>query len=181
MEDNPSQSNCVLKRKLANDKNGNDGNERKPKAQRANSSLDTSMQVKELEEHSKQMPACIPGIEKHDGLSQQQVNRMKKEGARKETEEEKGNGISGIASPQDKNTPSPYHCNSFEEAVSMEINLIKEMGCFVARRLPQLMAEDLRGEGLPDAVVGEVQKILVKSVLQLTAHYVYHIPCNYLD
>ncbi|TVY74552.1 hypothetical protein Focb16_v005922 [Fusarium oxysporum f. sp. cubense] len=42
-EDNPSRSHCGIKRKSANDKNGNDGNERKPKARRANRSLETSV------------------------------------------------------------------------------------------------------------------------------------------
>ncbi|KNB15748.1 hypothetical protein FOXG_21462 [Fusarium oxysporum f. sp. lycopersici 4287] len=210
-EDNPSHSHCGIKRKSANDKNGNDGNERKPKAQRANRSLETSVlpcpyfkhnpgkyvqrkwkscafpgyetirrlkehmcrkhllpeyqcerchedlkSVKELEEHSKQMP----------------VKSMRnKNGTRNKTKKEDCNDIYGIAFPHDKNAPSPYVRDSDEDAAGMEINLPQEYRRFLGRELPQLITGELSRIGCPksDTVRDEVQRYLEALNPQLLA------------
>ncbi|KAF5557516.1 hypothetical protein FMEXI_680 [Fusarium mexicanum] len=128
-----------------------------------------------LEAHSQQLQACTPCVGAQDGLSQDQVRRMKsKKGAGKnKSTEDKWNGVYSIVFPYDQQIPSPYLDDTDRDKNAREFNLCHEFGRFLQRELPPLVGRRLSMVGcpLPETIKYDIEQYVREMVPQLQGSF----------
>ncbi|RBQ77940.1 hypothetical protein FVER14953_09372 [Fusarium verticillioides] len=128
-----------------------------------------------LEAHSQQLQACTPCIGAQDGLSQDQIKKMRsKKGAGKnKSDVDRWNDMYSIVFPYDQKTPSPYldYANGDESA--REFNLCHEFGRFLERELPPLVGRHLSTVRcpLPETIKDDIEQYVKGLVPQLQGSF----------
>ncbi|KAF5614131.1 uncharacterized protein FSUBG_11 [Fusarium subglutinans] len=146
-----------------------------------------------LEAHSQQLQACTPCISNQDGLSQDQVKRMRsKKGAGKnKSDQDKWNDVYSIVFPHDQQTPSPcmsappshrFSTNptddldvddTDQDENAREFNLCHEFRRFLERELPPLVRRRLSTIGcpLPETIKDDIEQYVKGLVPQLQGSF----------
>ncbi|CVL02102.1 uncharacterized protein FMAN_08217 [Fusarium mangiferae] len=128
-----------------------------------------------LEAHLQQQQACTPCIGAQDGLSQDQVKRMRsKKGTGKNKDEvERWNDVYAIAFPHDKDTPSPYLYDTDQDKNLREFNVCHEYSRFLTRELPALVGRRLSTVGcpLPETIKDDIEQFVKGLVPQLQGSF----------
>ncbi|KAF5595339.1 hypothetical protein FPCIR_4499 [Fusarium pseudocircinatum] len=123
-----------------------------------------------LEAHLQQQQACTPCIGAQDGLSQDQVKRMrsKKGTGRNKDEVERWNDVYAIAFPHDQDTPSPYLYDTNNEKNTRELDFRHEYSRFLTRELPLLVEGYLNTVGcpLPETIQDDIEQLVKRLVPQ---------------
>lgn len=146
-----------------------------------------------LEAHLQQQRACTPSIGAQDGLSQDQVKRMrsKKGTGRNKDEVERWNDVYAIAFPHDHDTPSPCmsacpphrrymkHTDNLdlfdtEQDKSLrEFNICHEYSRFLTRELPALVGRRLNTVRcpLPETIKDDIEQYVKELIPQLQVSF----------
>ncbi|KAF5620333.1 uncharacterized protein FTJAE_11690 [Fusarium tjaetaba] len=123
-----------------------------------------------LEAHLQQQRACTPSIGAQDGLSQDQVKRMRsKKGTGKNKDEvERWNDVYAIAFPHDQDTPSPYLYDTDDDRNARELDFRHEYSRFLTRELPLLVEGYLNTVGcpLPETIQDDIEQLVKRLVPQ---------------
>ncbi|TVY66816.1 hypothetical protein Focb16_v010018 [Fusarium oxysporum f. sp. cubense] len=132
-----------------------------------------------LEAHLQQLRACIPCIGAQDGLSQDQVKKMRsKKGTGKNKDEvERWNDVYAIAFPHDQDTPSPYLYDTDQDKNLREFNICHEYSRFLMRQLPPLVWGHLNTVGcpLPETIQDGIEQYVKGLVPQLQSSFLEEI------
>ncbi|KAF5696331.1 hypothetical protein FGLOB1_13604 [Fusarium globosum] len=128
-----------------------------------------------LEAHSQQLQACTPCIDNQDGLSQDQIKRMKsKKGTqRNKSDIDRWNDVYLIVFPYDQQTPSPYLDDTDQDNNAREFNLCHKFGRFLERELPPLVGGHLSTVGcpLPETIKDDIEQYVKGLVPQLQVSF----------
>ncbi|KAJ0155665.1 Uncharacterized protein HZ326_2069 [Fusarium oxysporum f. sp. albedinis] len=132
-----------------------------------------------LEAHLQQLRACTPCIGAQDGLSQDQVKRMRsKKGTGKNKDEvERWSDVYAIAFPHDQDTPSPYLYDTDQDKNLREFNICHEYSRFLMRQLPPLVWGHLNTVGcpLPETIQDGIEQYVKGLVPQLQSSFLEEI------
>ncbi|PNP61056.1 hypothetical protein FNYG_14144 [Fusarium nygamai] len=128
-----------------------------------------------LEAHSQQLQACTPCIGNQDGLSQDQVKRMKsRKGAGKnKSDVDRWNDMYSIVFPYDQQTPSPYLDDTDGDETARGFNLCLEFSRFLERELSPLIRRRLTTVGcpLPETIKDDIEQYVKGLVPQLQSSF----------
>ncbi|KAG4263599.1 hypothetical protein FPRO03_09906 [Fusarium proliferatum] len=128
-----------------------------------------------LEAHSQQLQACTPDIGAQDGLSQDQLKKMrsKKGKGKNKSDVDRWNDVYSIVFPYDQQTPSPYLDDTDQDKNAREFNLCHEFGRFLERELPPLVGGHLSTVGcpLPETIKDDIEQYVKGLVPQLKVSF----------